>query len=494
MAIHTLTSLTRDALRARELDRHTKRTKIVATLGPASRSPEMLRALVLAGVDVFRLNFSHGTHEEHRATAAAVRDVAKSLGRAVGLLQDLQGPKIRVGRFAGGAIELHAGEPFTLKCGADAELGSKEWVSVSLSHLYSDVQPGQMLLLNDGNIRLVVEDIRERSIHTRVVVGGALSDRKGVNVPESALSIPALTDKDIADLRFGSTLDIDWVALSFVQRPEDLVQARSLLTETGSTARLMAKIEKPQAVLRFDEVLRECDGVMVARGDLGVEMPPEVVPMVQKRIIMETLRVGKPVITATQMLESMIAAPTPTRAEASDVANAIFDGTDAVMLSAETATGQYPLEAVAIMRRVALNVEDSPQFARHLETLRPEPTKSTADAIAVAVLNVSQTVEARAIVVFTMSGSSAWRIARHRPPMPVIALTPDERVRNQLALVCGVIPHLSRSAKDTDDMMAIARQHVLESGIAGEGQKYVIVAGVPFGVPGTTNTLRVEKL
>ncbi|RTH23743.1 pyruvate kinase [Thermus scotoductus] len=469
-----------------------KRTKIVATLGPASDSKEAIRALAEAGADVFRLNFSHGTHEEHRRRAAWVREVGKELGKTLAILQDLQGPKIRIGRFKEGRVELKAGQPFILTR-APVE-GDETRVSITYKGLPEDVAPGQVLLLDDGRLRLRVERIQGDEIHTVVELGGILSDSKGINVPGSDLSIPALSEKDIQDLALGAELGVDWVAVSFVRTRDDLLLARHYLARHGSRARLMAKIEKPSAVHRFEEILEEADGIMVARGDLGVEMPLEEVPIMQKRLILKAIAAGKPVITATQMLESMVQNPSPTRAEASDVANAIFDGTDAVMLSAETAAGAYPVEAVATMARIARVVESSPEFLQKLNVLRPAPTPTTQDAIAQAADDIVEAVEAKAIVVFTATGSSARRIARTRPKVPILALTPNPEVERQLALVWGVLPHLAPDPQDTDDMVRIALEKAKACGLAQVGERVVIAAGVPFGVRGTTNLIRVERV
>jgi len=469
-----------------------KRTKIVATLGPASDTKEVIWALAEAGADVFRLNFSHGTPEDHRRRVALVREVEKELGKTLAILQDLQGPKIRIGRFREGRVELRPGAPFTLTR-LPVE-GDETRVSLTYKGLPEDVAPGQVLLLDDGRIRLRVEGVQGDEILTRVEVGGLLSDSKGINVPGADLSIPALSEKDIQDLALGAELGVDWVAVSFVRTRDDLLLARHYLARYGSRAKLMAKIEKPSAVHRFEEILEEADGIMVARGDLGVEMPLEEVPIVQKRLILRCIAAGKPVVTATQMLESMVHNPSPTRAEASDVANAIFDGSDAVMLSAETAAGAYPVEAVAMMARIAGVVESSPEFLQKLNVLRPAPTPTTQDAIAQAADDVVEAVGAKAIVVFTATGSSARRIARTRPQVPILALTPSPEVERQLALVWGVLPHLAPDPQDTDDMVRIALREVKRFGLAQVGERVVIAAGVPFGVRGTTNLLRVERV
>lgn len=469
-----------------------KRTKIVATLGPASNTPEIILSLIQAGVDIFRLNFSHGTPDDHRGRVEMIRSASIKAGRAVGILQDLQGPKIRCGKFKNGSIILEVGQKFIIT--ADEYPGDDAKVSTTYKQLPQDVEAGQDLLLDDGNLRLKIDKVSGNDVHTTVVIGGKLSNNKGINIPGSNLSVPALSDKDITDLELGVQLDVDWIALSFVRSPEDMKQARALVEKHGGRQKLMAKIEKPQAVERFDSILEESDGIMVARGDLGVEMPLEQVPSVQKRIILKTIQSGKAVITATQMLESMITNPMPTRAEASDVANAIFDGTDAVMLSAETAAGKYPVEAVSFMARVAQNMESTPEYAERLEVLRPHATPTIQDAIAQAVDSVVAAVGARVVVVFTSTGGAARRVARTRPSVPILALTPIAHICNELALVSNVVPHVSPDPKDTDDMVRIALEMVQETGLAKVGEYIAIAAGVPFGVRGTTNMLRVERV
>lgn len=471
---------------------YAKRTKIVATIGPASKDPAVLERLIESGVNVVRLNFSHGTADDHRDIAASVRRIAERLGRTVAILQDLQGPKIRVGRFGTGRVLLSTGAPFVIT--TDDVVGDDARVSVSYKDLPADVQPGQELLLDDGRLRLRVEAVKGAEVHTIVEIGGALSDHKGINIPGADLSIPALTEKDIRDLAVGESIEVDWVAVSFVRTRDDVLVARDHLARVGSRARLIAKIEKPGAVARFNDILEVVDGIMVARGDLGVEMPPEEVPVIQKRLISLTRAAGKPVITATQMLESMVHDPRPTRAEASDVANAIFDGTDAVMLSAETASGAWPVEAVQMMRKVACQVEKAQEFRMRQEATRPAPLANTQDAISLAAVEVANALNAAAIVTFTVSGSSAWRIARNRPRMPVLALTPDPRVCNLLTLAFGVYPLRTREAHDTDDMVALALEEVQRAGLVKFGDKVVITAGVPLGMRGTTNLLRVERV
>lgn len=470
----------------------TRSTKIVATVGPASSSPEMLEKLLQAGVNVFRINFSHGDRELHRTTVEAIRAAADKLGVIVGVLQDLQGPKIRVGRFVNDKVTLREGQAFRLTC-ADDSPGNEERVGVTYGNLVRDVSAGDTLLLDDGRLELKVTEVGADEITTEVVVGGVLSNNKGINIPGAYLSIPALTDKDVQDIRFGAELDVDWVAMSFVRTRDDLLLARHYLARAGSQAKLMAKIEKPSAVERFDEILKEVDGVMVARGDLGVEMPPERVPLIQKRLISECMRAGKPVITATQMLESMITNPTPTRAEASDVANAIFDGTDAVMLSAETAVGAHPVEAVRMMNRIARTVEASDEYRNGMRQLVPTADASTPDAVALAAVEMAYNLDAQLIVTFTSSGNTAMRVSRNRPPSPVLAITPNARAARQMMVAWSVVPFLSEDIHDTDEMVLVARKAIEACSLLQRDARYVITAGVPFGMRGTTNLIRVER-
>ncbi len=470
-----------------------RRSKIVATLGPASSSPEMITKLVQAGVNVFRLNFSHGTREVHEQNIGLIREEAARTGRSVGVLQDLQGPKIRVGVFADGSIELEPGARFDLTC-TDSTPGDASRVGVTYSGLYADVAPGDALLLDDGRLSLQVQEVTGQTIRTEVIIGGRLSNNKGINIPGADLSIPALTEKDVKDLIVGAELGVDWVAMSFVRSRDDLLLARHYLGREGSTAKLMAKIEKPGAVERFDEILREVDGIMVARGDLGVEMPPERVPLVQKRLIRACVEAGKPVVTATQMLESMITSSTPTRAEASDVANAIIDGTDAVMLSAETAVGAYPLEAVRMMDRIARSVEADPGYQERMRGFRLATDESTADVVSLGACDMAYNLHAELIVTFTSSGTTALRVSRHRPPAPILAITPSERAFRQLSVAWGVVPYMSTDIHSTDEMVAVAGRAIKDLGIGMPDGRFVITAGVPFGQSGTTNLIRIEKM
>ncbi|AKH17174.1 pyruvate kinase [Deinococcus soli (ex Cha et al. 2016)] len=466
-------------------------TKIVATVGPASRSPEVLSRMIDAGLNVVRMNFSHGDPEDHRQTVQMVRELAAKKGVTIGILQDLQGPKIRVARFKDGSVTLAPGDKFTITM--DDVEGDETRVGTTYKDLVRDVHPGMALLLDDGNMALRVEGVRGNDVLTTVVIGGVLKNNKGINVPEADLSVPALSEKDVQDMEFGAELGVDWVALSFVRSRDDLLLARHYMSRFGSRAKLMAKIEKPQAVDRFEDILKEVDGIMVARGDLGVEMRPEQVPTIQKRIIRMCREAGKPVITATQMLESMISLPRPTRAEASDVANAIYDGTDAVMLSAESAAGMYPVESVAMMARIAREAEGSEHY-KMLQRSLVIDTELAQDAIASAACSIGEKLDSPAIVTFTSTGGAAGRIAKNRPPLAILALTPNEQTRNQLALSWGVVPVLSEDPRNTDDMVRIANEELRRSGLADVGDRYVITAGVPFGVRGTTNMLRVERL
>ncbi len=470
-----------------------RRTKIVATLGPASSNEEMIKKLIEAGVNVFRLNFSHGKREFHKANVDLIRSESKRTGHPVAILQDLQGPKIRTATFAEGKIELVVGAKFSLTCGDDSP-GDKTRVGTTYKNLYNDVKPGDLLLLDDGRLSLKVLGVRDETIDTEVVLGGILSNNKGINIPGADLSIPALTDKDVEDLLYGAELDVDWVAMSFVRNRDDLLLARHYLARAGSRAKLMAKIEKPSAVTRFDEILKEVDGIMVARGDLGVEMPPEKVPLIQKRLIKACVEAGKPVVTATQMLESMIQSPTPTRAEASDVANAIYDGTDAVMLSAETAVGQYPIEAVKMMDRIAHTVEADDRYQKDMHDHYPRAEDTTADAVSLAACQMAYTLSAPVIVTFTSSGAAAMRVSRNRPPSNILAITPNERAYRQMSVVWGVVPHLREDIHDTEEMVDGANSSIRQTNLAQTGDRFVITAGVPFAMRGTTNLIRVERL
>jgi pyruvate kinase len=469
--------------------RRQRHAKIVATVGPASASPDKLRDLFLAGVDTFRLNFSHGTHEDHAAVHAAIRALEKDIGHPVGILQDLQGPKIRVGTLKDGALTLSEGEAirFVLE-GKDGD-----GTSIPLPHpeIFEAILPGQDLLIDDGRIRVKVTGFGTDSIDAKVLTGGRISNRKGVNLPGTVLDMSPLTAKDRADLAFGLDLGVDWVALSFVQRPSDLIEARALI---GGRAGLLAKIEKPSALDHIEDIVRLSDAVMVARGDLGVEIPPEEVPGRQKELVRLCRLAVKPVIIATQMLDSMVGAPTPTRAEASDVATAIYDGADAVMLSAESASGQYPVEAVAMMDRIVRKTEQDKAYRSIVTALRSEIEESPPHAVASAAADLAQAIHAPCIVAYTSSGTTASRIARTRPDVVILALTPDESVARRLCLLWGAHSVRSEDVRTYEEMVEQAEAHARSEGLAHPPDFIVVVAGVPFGATGTTNNLRVVQL
>jgi pyruvate kinase len=469
--------------------RRHRRTKIIATLGPASSTPEMIMQLFQAGADVFRLNFSHGAHADHRARIEMIRAIERKTGRPVGILADVQGPKLRVGTFQSGRVQLQAGQQFILDM--NPAPGNTRRVCLPHPEILTAAEIGMTLLLDDGKLRLRV--LRKRADHllTEIVTSGVLSDRKGVNIPDVVLPIPALTDKDRADLAFVLPLGIDYIGLSFVQRPEDVAEAK-LLAE--GRASVMVKLEKPQALDNLDLILDLADAAMVARGDLGVELPPEEVPIAQKRIIRAAQQRGKPVVVATQMLESMITAPAPTRAEASDVATAVFDGADAVMLSAESAAGQYPREAVNMMDRIITRVERDEDWRRGIDAKRPAPEKSSPDAIAAAAIQVAHTIEAQAIVALTESGATALRVAREKPGCPVLGLTANIAVARQLAVVWGVHAVRADAVRSMNQAIENATKIARIEGFAARGDEIVIVAGVPFGKAGSTNVLRVVRL
>jgi pyruvate kinase len=469
--------------------RRRRRTKIVATIGPASSTPEVLARLFNAGADVFRLNFSHGTHDEHAARIAMIRDLEHDFDRPIGILADVQGPKLRVGRFGGGRVQLQTGQPFQLDLNATP--GDVRRVNLPHPEIISAASIGTSLLLDDGKLRLRVVRKQSDRLETEIVVGGPLSDRKGVNVPDMVLPIPALTVKDREDMAFALDHGVDFIGLSFVQRVEDVAEAREL---AAGRAWIMTKLEKPQALEDLDAIIRLSDAVMVARGDLGVELPPEEVPLAQKRIVRIARQMGRPVVVATQMLESMITAPSPTRAEASDVATAVFDGADAVMLSAETAAGQYPYEAVNMMDRIVARVEQDEGWRAIIEASRPAPERSTSDAIAAAARQVTHTIGAAAICAFTASGSTALRMGRERPEAPILALTPSAEIARRLAVVWGVHAVVTPEAHSMTETVAKAARLSLQEGFAKHGDQITVTAGVPFGQPGTTNALRVAQV
>ena len=469
--------------------RRRRRTKIVATLGPASSTPEMLSRLFHGGADVFRLNFSHGTHDDHLARITMIRALEEQAGRPIGILADVQGPKLRVGRFQAGRVVLQAGHAFRLDLSAVP--GDTRRVCLPHPEIIAAAGIGTSLLLDDGKLRLRVTRVRDDHLETEVVTGGPLSDRKGVNVPDVALPIPALTEKDRIDLEFALQHGVDFIGLSFVQRAEDVAEAKAL---ARGRAWIMTKLEKPQALDNLDAIIAESDAVMVARGDLGVELPPEEVPIAQKRIIRAAWQRGIPVVVATQMLESMISAPAPTRAEASDVATAVFDGADAVMLSAETAAGQYPYEAVNMMDRIVERVERDPGWRESIETRRPAPERSSASAIAAASAQVAHTIGAAGIAAFTLGGSTALRTARERPDVPVLGVTSNLHTARRLAVVWGVHAVVTPETHTMTETVNRAVRVARSEGFAAPGQEIVVTAGVPFNQAGTTNALRVATV
>ncbi len=473
-----------------KFDPRGRKIKILATLGPASRSPEMIEKLLLAGADAFRVNMSHGDHETHAQTIAAIRAVEKDLHRPVAILCDLQGPKLRVGQFKGGkAVIRHSGH-FTLD--RNPELGDDTRVCLPHPELFAVLKKGQRLLIDDGKLRLKVIEASQDAILCSAEVGGVIMDRKGVNVPDAVVPVPALTEKDRRDLSFALEQGADWIALSFVQRPEDVAEARKLMG--GSATSLMAKIEKPAAIDRLDEIIELADGIMVARGDLGVELNPEEVPPIQKRIVAATRRSGKPVVVATQMLESMIESPAPTRAEVSDVANAVYDGADAVMLSAETASGAWPVEAVTIMHRIAGQVERDPGYRQQVSFADVLPDRTTADALAHACASIAESLPISGVIVFTGSGSTARRVARERPAAPMLVLTPSTKIARKLALLWGAHAVTTKDIGSFEEMIAKGKRMALRHGFGSAGSKLIALAGVPFGTPGSTNLLHVVTL
>ncbi len=476
-----------------KLEPRSRKVKILATVGPASRDPDMLRRLFRAGADAFRINLSHGDHETHAQAIRAIRALEKEFNRPIAILCDLQGPKLRVGTFTDGQAIIPHGAEFTLD--SDETPGDATRVCLPHKELFAVLKPGQRLLVNDGKIRLRVIVAGKDSIACVAEVGGVISDRKGVNVPDAEVPIPALTDKDRRDLAFALDNGADWIGLSFVQRPEDLAEARKLMAgPNGPRGALCAKIEKPQAVRRLAEIIELSDGVMVARGDLGVELNPEEVPPLQKKIVNLTRLTGKPVIVATQMLESMIESPAPTRAEVSDVANAVYDGADAVMLSAETAAGQWPEEAVMMMDSIARQVERDEAYRQRVRLLATPPDPTTADALAHACMTIADTLPIAAIAVFTSSGSSARRVTRERPLVPVMALTPSVSVARRVALLWGAHSVTTRDIGSFEEMIGKGKRMALRHGFGTAGSKLVVLAGVPFGVPGATNLLHVVTL
>ncbi|MGE5721347.1 MAG: pyruvate kinase [Sphingomonadales bacterium] len=466
-----------------------RKVRILATLGPASNTHDMIRKLAEAGADAFRINMSHGTHADHLSLIEIIRGLEKELERPTTILADLQGPKLRVGRFGESGTKLRRGQTFVLD--RDASAGDEKRVCLPHREIFEAVEPGTRLLIDDGKLVLRVRAADRDRIETKVEVGGIISNNKGLNVPDIVLPVAALTDKDRADLAFALDHQVDWIALSFVQRPEDVAEARRLIAGRAS---LLAKIEKPAALDRLESILELSDAAMVARGDLGVELPPEDVPPLQKRIVETARRMGRPVVVATQMLESMITAPTPTRAEVSDVATAVYDGADAIMLSAESASGQWPIEAVAIMNRIATSVESDPSYSARVHFTRTLPDPTTADAIAQSANTMVGTVSAAAIVCFTTSGSTARRVSRERPAVPLLVLTPSLKTARRLGILWGAHAVHTRDVSSFEEMVAKSKRMALRHRVAKGADRVILMAGVPFGTPGSTNVIHIVRL
>ena len=466
--------------------RRNRRVKLIATLGPASSSPEMMERLFLAGVDVFRVNMSHSTHDVARNLVFNVRALSKKYACPIGVLADLQGPKFRLGEFGGGRVIVADGAVFTFDRTESA--GSAERVFLPHPQIFEAVEPGHILLLDDGKLRMRVVEADDNRIAAEVLVGGPLASRKGISLPDTILPVGPITEKDHADLNCALDLGADWIALSFVQRGQDVEDAKKLITTDTA---VMVKVEKPSAIDDLDAIIASADGFMVARGDLGVEMPVERVPGLQKRITRMARAAGKPVVVATQMLESMITSPMPTRAEVSDVATAVFDGADAVMLSAESAVGQYPVEAIQMMDRIAIQVENDPSYSSLVHATAIQPQETAHDAIAAAVHAVADSIKLAAIVCFTATGSTALRVARERPGLPVIGLTPVHATAQRLTIVWGIHAIMTSDPERVQDMVNKACKLAMEHGFVKPGDGLLVTAGVPFGSPGTTNMIRI---
>ena len=466
--------------------RRQRRIKILATLGPASADRETIARLFKAGADMFRINMSHASHDGMRERIRMIREVEAEFKRPIGILVDLQGPKLRIGTFADGPVEVTKGALFRFD--SNPAPGSAARVFMPHPEILAALEAGHTVLIDDGKVRLHVVEAAHDYAVAFVDVGGKLSNKKGVSLPDTTIPVSAMTEKDRSDLDAALNEGVEWIAVSFVQRPEDVAEVRKI---ARGRALVLAKLEKPQAIARLDEIMEISDALMVARGDLGVEMPLEKVPGIQKRITRMGRRLGKPVVVATQMLESMITAPVPTRAEVSDVANAVFEGADAVMLSAESASGAFPLEAVMTMNRIAEEVESDPAYASIINNQRAAPEATGADAIAVAARDVAETLDLKAIVAWTSSGATALRIARERPHSAVLALTPNRDTARRLCLAWGVHSVVTKDAHDIDDMARRACKFAHREGFAEEGNRIIIVAGVPFGTPGATNMVRI---
>jgi pyruvate kinase len=472
--------------------RRNRKAKIVATLGPVSSDLAIIRELFNNGVDVFRLNFSHGTHEDHKKRVEIIRELEQEVGRPIGILMDIQGPKLRLGKFREDKANLKKGRKFRLDM--SDELGGKRRASLPHPEIFAALKPGSEVVIDDGRVRLEVIDCGGDHVETRVVVGGVVSNNKGVNVPDVILPISVLTEKDKRDLDYGLKLNVDWVAQSFVQQPADVMELREIV---GDQAKIMVKLEKPSALEKLDDILETCDGIMVARGDLGVELPPQQVPVAQKKIIRRCRAAGKPVVVATHMLESMVTNPVPTRAEASDVATAVYDGADAVMLSAESAAGEYPVRSVKMMNDIIEEVECDPAYPAILDSQRPQPDNTTADAICNGLQSITNILSSAATVTYTASGSTTLRAARERPHAPILSLTPLVETARHLSIAWGVhavTVDVAKEAAEVDDVINEAKAIAVRECFAGPGEAVVIAAGLPFGTSGTTNLLHVAWL
>ncbi len=466
-----------------------RKVKILATLGPASKTPDMIEKLFVAGVDVFRINMSHTSHELLRELHGYIRVVEAKVGRPIGILADLQGPKIRIGTFATKDVRINAGDTFIFD--TDKTPGDAKRVCLPHPEIFAAAKAGDNLLLNDGRLRVEIINAAKEKLTTRVIYGGDLSDRKGVNLPDTVLAIPALTEKDRADLEAAATVGVDWIALSFVQRAADVVEAKALVKGRAS---VMAKIEKPSALTELDDILKHADALMVARGDLGVELPVEAVPACQKRITRAARKYGRPVVVATQMLESMVTEPVPTRAEVSDVATAVYEGADAIMLSAESASGAWPIKAVETMDRVAQNVERDTHYDGIIHAQRATPDPTVADAVAAAARTIAETLKLPAIICYTGTGFTGLRVARERPNVPILALTPIPHTARKLCLVWGTHCVITPDAQSVEEMIEEAGAVAMRDGFAKPGDRIVVTAGVPIGTPGTSNLLRVSLI
>ncbi len=468
-----------------------RRTKIICTLGPASDNPCVLRKLILGGMDIARMNFSHGSHEEHKKRLDQFKKIRDELGRSVALLLDTKGPEIRTGNFKDGIVTLIEGKDFILV--NEDIIGDESKCTITYKELYKDVDVGSKILVNDGLVELEVAKIKDKDIYCKVLNGGTIGDHKGINVPGAEINLPSMTEQDIADIKFGIQNDFDIIAASFVRKASDVSEIRKILEKNnGSDILVISKIENREGIKNFDEILKVSDGIMVARGDLGVEIPVEEVPIVQKNIIEKCYRNGKPVITATQMLDSMIRNPRPTRAEASDVANAIYDGTSCIMLSGETAAGKYPLETLAVMSKIAEQAENSMDYWKRFLTHQSDMSPSVTNAISHATCTTALDLKASAIITVTQSGHTARMISRFRPACPIIANTTNPKVQRQLNLSWGVLPYLVGMANTTDEMFDMGIEKALESGLVRNGDLTVITAGSPVGISGTTNILKVH--